>query len=981
MAKFIHYDKADVTRSTFVVAENEVRPIFYGLLKRFIILQATIIAMTLNLNLRQAVLLVLSYLFFIPSGFGQYKLADTIPTDLAVRTGVLPNGLHYYIRENHVFRNVQLRLVVNAGSVLEDDDQLGLAHFMEHMNFNGLKHFPKNELVAYLQSIGGSIGADLNANTGYDATNYILWMTTGDEKKIEKGFTILSDWSHNALLDTTEINKERGVVLEESRLHKAAVDRMRLAFVPVMLNGSKYSERLPIGKDSIIQHFRPESLRRFYDTWYRPDLEAVIVVGDINPDDIEKKIIKHFSNFVNPANEIPRPAIIPIPLRAEPVGQVVTDKEFPNTLFELYNYIERRPNYVTWGDYRQKIVEQLFNLMLDERLAGITQQANAPFFSGHASFEDFFSNYRTFSSVISTGDKPLQPAIDSLMLVISSIRQYGFLDAELERAKSALLRKANSAYQESGKTPTAEFAGEYVNNYLSGAPIVSQADQYQFVQQVLPTITRDDMAALEKKLDVGPGSFALVLSSDKPAGVSSGEQLIADIAAARQLSVTAYQEKEVGHSLMDHLPEAGSITHQDEDKDLGTINLTLGNGITVTLKPTNFKNDDIRMDAWRWGGVHHYPLADKFNAMNAAQVVRAMGIEGFTKTELDKFLAGKTVHVQPYLNPYEDGVEGNCGAADLETFLQLVHLYLSKPGIDKAAFNSFIERQESAVQNLKVNPMAWYADTLEKIEYRNNPWANGIPSPADYAGIDLQRSMEIYKETFSNCFGMHFTFVGSFDPETMLPLLEKYLASLPAAQMENKYKDEGMRPVKGVVQTSVKKGVASQGQVTIVFTGEGPYTREDILKLNLLVGLLNVRIFQQLREEMGGTYNASMTAVFNKRPYQHYAVTARIPCAPENADRMSAALFDLINSARDNGVDKDLMNKFKQNMMNHHAGQMKTNEFWLQSLSSSWVDQEDPVWVNDFYKMVENISVRELKETANKYLDTSNYIRVQLLPE
>ncbi|HEV3325286.1 MAG TPA: insulinase family protein [Puia sp.] len=937
--------------------------------------------MTSHLNLPQAVLLVLFYLFFIPSGFGQYKLADTIPIDPAVRTGVLPNGLHYYIRENHDFRNVQLRLVVNAGSVLEDDDQLGLAHFMEHMNFNGLKHFPKNELVTYLQSIGGSIGADLNANTGYDATNYILWMTTGDEKKIEKGFTILSDWSHNALLDTTEINKERGVVLEESRLHKTAIDRMRLAYLPVMLNGSKYSERVPIGKDSIIQHFRPEVLHRFYDTWYRPDLEAVIVVGDIAADDIEKKIIKHFSNFVNPANETPRPAVILIPLRTKPAGLVVTDKEFQTTLFELYNYIERRPNYVTWGDYRQKIVEQLFNVMLDERLAGMTQQANAPFFSGHASFEDFFSDYRTFSSVLSTGGKPLQPAIDSLMLALGSIRQYGFLDAELERAKSALLRKANSAFQESMKTPTAELVGEYVNNYLAGAPIISHGDQYQFVQQVLPTITRDDMTALEKKLDIGPGSFALVLSSDKPAGASTGDQLMADIAGAAQLQVTAHQEKEIGHSLMDHEPQAGSITRRDRDKQLGTINLTLSNGITVTLKPTDFKNDDIRMDAWRWGGFHQYPLTDKYNAMNAAQVVRAMGIEGFTKTELDKFLAGKAVHVQPYLNPYEDGVEGNCGAADLETFLQLVNLYLTKPGIDRAAFQSFIDRQESLVQNLKVNPMAYYTDTLEKIEYRNNPWANAIPVPADYAGIDLQRSMEIYKGTFSNCYGMHFTFVGSFDAETMAPLLEKYLGSLPAAKKENKYTDEGMRPVTGIVQTSVKKGVASQGQVNIIFTGEGPYGREDILKLNLLVGMLNVQIFQQLREEMGGTYNASMTPVFNKRPYEHYSVTARIPCAPENADRMSAALFDIINTVRDKGVDKDLMNKFKQNMMNHHSGQMKTNEYWLQSLSSSWIDVEDPSWMNDFYKMVDTISARELKETANKYLNTSNYIKVQLLPE
>ncbi len=935
-----------------------------------------------NLPIRQLLLLTLSCLLFAPFTFSQYNLTEKIPVDPAVRTGVLPNGLHYYIRENRAIKNVQLRLVVNAGSVLEDDDQQGLAHFMEHMNFNGLKHYPKNELLTYLQSVGLSIGADLNANTGYDATNYILWMPTGNEKTIDKGFTILADWSHNALLDITEIDKERGVVLEESRLHQTAMARMQHIYMPAMLNGSKYASRTPIGKDSIIEHFKPESLRRFYNTWYRPDLEAVIVVGDIDANDAEKKIIDLFSKFTNPTTEVPRPALIPIPQRTRLQGQVVTDKEFQNTLFDLDSYIEPQPTISTWADYRQTIIEQLFNAMLDERLSGITQQANSPFLSGRASFQEFYKGYRMFSSSLVLGDKPLQPAIDSLTTALGSIRQYGFLDAELDRAKSTLLRKATAAYDESGKTPTAQFATEYVNNYLSGAPMMAQSDRYQFIQQVLPAITLSDMTALEKKLDIGPGSFALLLSSDKPGGaLPSADQLTADVTQARQLPITAYHEKEIGHSLMDKLPEDGTVMKKEEDKELGTVDLTLSNGVIVTLKPTTFKNDDIRMDAWRWGGFHLYPIADKPNAMNAARIVEAMGIEGFPKTQLDKFLAGKTVTVHPYINAYEEGIEGNCSGGDLETFLQLVQLYLTRPGTDESAFTSYIDREKGLVGNLKANPLAYYADTLQKIEYANNPWISGIPEISDYEHISLKRSTEIYKEIFNNSYGLHFTFVGSFDVEAIIPLLQKYLASLPGTERGSKYKDEGMRPVKGVLQAAVKKGAASQGQVNIVFTGEGPYTREDELKLDLLVAILNVQIFQQLREEMGGTYNGSMSATFSKRPYQHYSVTARIPCAPENADRMSNALFDIINTARDKGVDKGLMDKLKQNMMNHHAGQMKSNDYWLQSLSQSWIDQEDPIWMTDFYKTVTGISAKELRETANKYLNTGNYISVVLRPE
>jgi zinc protease len=915
-------------------------------------------------------------------GFSQFALPEKIPADPAVRIGRLPNGLTYYIRENRVFRNVQLRLVVNAGSILEEEDQQGLAHFVEHMNFNGLKHFPRNELVNYLQSLGLKIGADLNAFTGYDATNYQLWMTTGDDKKLDKGFTILEDWSHNALLDTVEINKERNVVLEESRLHKTANERMEHQYLPVLLNGSPYARRIPIGKDSIIANFRPESLRRYYETWYRPDLEAIVVVGDIDAAFVEKEIIKHFSSYSNPVNERPRPANIPITQRNKNEGFVAADKEFQSTVLDLYTSMEKRPAIVTWADYRETIVEQLFNHLIEERLSGMVQQANPPFLSGKASFGKFYGGYQAFNSYIVIGDKPLQPALDSLIVTLGAVRKYGFLETELSRAKSVLLHKEESAFADVDKTGAGPYADVYAGNYLTGAPIIAAADRYHFIAQVLPTITAEEINALGKKLDLSQSCMTLLRTSEeRKAALPSGEQLVDQVTRAQQLPVYAYREKAVGHSLMDHLPDGGKIVRETHDKNLGTTDLELSNGVTVTLKPTSFKNDDIQMDSWRWGGFHNYGINEKPNAMNAARIVQAMGIEGFTNTDLDKFLAGKTVHVQPYINPYEEGVEGNCSPGDLETFFQLIYLYNTRPAKDVALFESYLDKQKGMFQNVKTNPMNYYTDTLIKIEYRNSPWANSIPVPSEFEHISLDKVMEIYRTIFGNAYGQHYTFVGSFDVETMKPLLERYLGGLPSSRKDNLFTDEGMRPAKGIVEASITKGTARKGQVNIIFDGEGPYARQDILKLDLLVEVLNIRIYQQLREEMGGTYNPSLSATFSKRPYEHYSVTAKIPCAPENADRLTKALFDILNDARENGVDKNYVSKIKEMMMNHHSGQMKVNDYWLASLSHSWIDQEDPVWMTDYYKMVNDISARELKETAKKYLDTNNYIKVVLKPE
>lgn len=922
-------------------------------------------------------------LFFNCSSIAQFKLTDPLPVDPNVKVGKLSNGLTYYIRKNSKpEKKVQLRLVVNAGSVLEDKDQRGLAHMMEHMNFNGLKHFQKNELVNYLQSIGVEFGADLNAYTGFDETVFILPIPTDNQSKIDSGFTILSDWAGNASLDTAEINKERGVVLEESRLNKNANSRMRKIYFPKLFNGSLYAERLPIGLDSIIQNFKPESLSRFYKTWYRPDLMAVIVVGDIDPQLAEKEIREHFGSFKNPVNQKLRPSIIPIIERKRDEALVVTDKEYTYTLLQIMNYVEKIKAINTWADLKESIKEELFNIIINQRLTELTQTANPPFVYGNASFQELIRGYRTFSSIAVVGDKSVKDAVDALINTTESVKKFGFLQTEMDRAKSALLNQLENSYNNLDKTESASFVNGYIQNFLSHYPITGLANQYNFVKQILPDITLAEVNSLASKMDTKQGKFSLLMSTDKYASkLPSNSELLNLVVAAGKETVKPYEEKVIAKSLLDKKPVAGKITEEKTNSVLGTIDFTLSNGTTVTVKPTEFKNDDILMDAWRLGGAHNYPLSDKENAANAAIIAQSMGVKDLSATDLQKFLAGKTVEVSPYINAYEDGIEGRCSIKDFETFLQLVNVYFTQPRKDETLFQSFITSQKAFAKNRKDNPFAYFSDTLSKIVYNNNPWVSGIPNPSDYDKISLDKTVEIYKDIFGNAYGLHFTLVGNIDVNKLKPLLELYIASIPARPKENKFTDEGLRPVKGILETTINKGAARQSVVQVVFKGGASYSREEELKIQMLSEVLNIKIVEQLREEMSGIYGGGSSAYIAPRPYNNYTFVIQFPCGPENVEKLSKALFQILDTLQHNGCEKKDLDKVKETLKKKNEDAIKENEYWLGGLSSAWINNTDANWIIDYTRKVDDITIEDIKASALKYLDFKNYIKAVLNPE
>jgi len=926
--------------------------------------------------------LLLAALFYAPVN-SQYRLTDALPTDPAVKVGKLANGLTYYIRKNSKpEKKVELRLAVNAGAVLENDNQRGLAHFMEHMNFNGSTHFPKNELVDFLQKSGIKFGADLNAYTGFDETVYILPIPLEDPTLFDKGLTVLEDWAFNNLFDKNEIEKERGVVLEESRLSKGAGERMRRQYFPRLFNGSKYAERLPIGKDEILKTFKPELLKSFYKTWYRPNEMAVIIVGDINPATAEKLIATHFSKFTNPPAGPLRPAIIPIKPRTKPDAMVVTDEEATNTFIQIYNFVKPAQKIKTWADYRKNIVQSLVSALIEQRLQELTQKENPPFLFANTGYGEFIRGYSSFNSFAVLGKGTVEDAVTALIEETNRARQFGFLNTELERAKLNLLNQTSNAYDERDKSESANLVEQYLSHFLNSEPIPGIINRYQFIKQVVPGISLQEINDLAKSMPSTSNAFSLVQApAALKAQLPDSARLTQVLIKANNIPLKPYEEKAVAAALLDKEPAAGKITTENSNDKLGTTDLVLSNGVTISIKPTTIKNDEILMDAWRWGGFHKYPLADKGNAENAAFIVQQMGVKEFSPTDLQKFMSGKTFSAMPYINADEEGIQGNSSVKDFETFLQLVYLYFTAPRKDEALFHSFISKTKGSLEFLSKNPRAAYQDTLNKIIYNNNPWMRAIPKPEDYDKIDLGRSMAIYNEIYGNAHGMHFTFTGNLDLVKAKPLFEKYLGSLPATPKENSYTDPGARMLKGYTDIVIKRGKATQAVINLKFEGETEYNRDNRLQLAALLEAINIEITDKLREEMSGIYGGGFNGGLSKRPYEHYSIQASIPCGPENVEKLTAALLGLIKNAQEKGIAQKDLDKVKENWKKQYHVNLQSNDYWLETLSSAFINADNPENILDYEQKIDAITVEDLQKIARKYLTSDNMVKSVLYPE
>ncbi len=909
-------------------------------------------------------------------------LNDPIPVDENVKIGTLENGLTYYIRGNQRPENrLELRLVVNAGSILEDEDQLGLAHFLEHMAFNGTKNFEKNEIVSYLQSIGVRFGADLNAYTSFDETVYMLPIPTDNDTIIDQGFQILEDWAHNLTFDLEEIEKERGVVIEEWRIGKGADRRMLDEYLPILLKDSRYAERLPIGKKEILDNFQRDVLKRFYDEWYRPDLMAVIAVGDLPINVIEDKIKEHFEQLEIVDNPRTREEF-GVPDHAETLINISTDKEASYTISRLF--IKTDPTTdETLGDYRDWLISNMYTGMLNQRLSELTQQAEPPFLYGSVSNGSFFAQSKTaFQAFSVTEEDGIERGLSALLAEIERVRRFGFTSTELERYKKDMLQSYEVAYNERDKTESENYVNEYVGNFLEDEPIPGIAFEYAFVQEYLDEITVEEVNALTDEL-IKEENRVLVVTGPEKEGLTypSEDELRSILAASGNIDLEAYDDGDVGTELMSSLPEPGSIEETDYHEPVDITELKLSNGVTVYLKPTDFKNDQVLMTSFSPGG---HSLSDDENYMsasNAASIINISGVSGFTNVQLQKMLAGKSVSVSPFIRQLSEGVQGNSTPQDLETLLQLTNLYFTNPTLDRDAFQSFITRNKGFLKNLNSNPQFYFQDQVQRIMSQNHLRGGGFPSEEQLDSIDPEWALSFYKERFANASDFTFWFVGNFNIEEIKPLLVTYLGSLPTVDRTDEWKDMGVRPPSGNVSEVINKGTDPKSTVIMNWTDEFERTREENFYFGALSDLVDIKLIEILREEKSGVYGVGSSGSTSGLPYESYTFRIQFPCGPENVDDLVQSAEEIIQSIKDNPISEENLTKIKEQRKRTFEVKIKENNFWLSTLRSYHINGWDFNEIPDSPARFDEIESDKIREIAQKYLDTEEYIKIVLMPE
>ena len=917
------------------------------------------------------------------TALAEIRLSDPIPVGPQVKVGKLANGLTYYIQKNgKPEKKLELRLVVKAGSILEDDDQQGLAHFTEHMAFNGSTHFKKHELISYLQSIGVRFGADLNAYTSFDETVYILPIPTDKRENVDKGFLMLEDWAHGLTMNGADIDKERDIVLEEARLGKGAGDRMNKVLTPKIFNGSRYAQRLPIGREAILKNFKHDALRRFYRDWYRPDLMAVVVVGDIEPADAEAMVRSHFAGLQNPPHPRPR-TYARIPARAATEALVITDKEAAGNAVLIRYPVREAKERATFAGYRDKLVESLFASMLGQRMQELAQQASPPFSGGGSATSRLTARYESFNAGAALGKGGAAPAIAALVQENERARQFGFSAAELERSKKNLMRNFENGYIERDKTDSASYVGEYVRNFLEREEIPGIENEYNYAREVIPGIALAEVNRFARNTIPADTAKLVVYMGASKAGTAtpSRAQLLAWAGAAAKVKVTPRDEKKVAASLMEQAPIAGSIVAESDNKALGLTMLTLSNGVKVMLKPTDFSNDQVYLSASRFGGLTQFGEQDILNASYANAVVSTMGLKDMSPLDMQKVLAGKAASVGINLDRYTEGISGNAGKTDVETMLQMIYLKLTGVRRDEDLYQSFVGKQVEGARNVMAQPQAVFSDTLVSTMYNNSPWVARAPRPEEFSKLSLDRSIALYKQRFASAKGLTFILVGSFELATIKPLIATYLASLPTPDLPIAAKDVGLRPVTGVIKKAVYSGSEAQSLVSIVFSGPAVYSREEMLRFYALIDVMNIRITDILREKLTLIYGGDMSGEFERIPYGNFTLGVSLPTAPANVDKVIAATFAEIARMKEHGPSAADLEKVKQNWLQVHRKSIRENSLWIAALQTSVLYGTDPAFILTYEKRVEALTVQDLKDAAGRYFDMNNYVQVVLYPE
>ena len=916
--------------------------------------------------------------------WAQQPQMPPIPTDPNVRIGKLDNGLTYYIRHNELPKErADFYIAQKVGSILEEDNQRGLAHFLEHMCFNGTTNFPGKGIINWLETIGVKFGQNLNAYTSIDETVYnINNVPVIRDGIVDSCLLILHDWANDLTLAEAEIDNERGVIHEEWRTGQGAMMRMYEQALPIAFEGSRYGHRLPIGTIEVIDNFPYKALRDYYETWYRPDQQGIVVVGDINVDKVEAKIKELFSPIQMPANAPERKYEV-VPDNKEPIITIAKDKEQPSTMIYIWHKHPATPNEAKGniGYMVQGYMYYMISSMMHARLEELRQGANPPFIQAAAGNNDFLLAKTTeaFAGMAVSKDDGIPTAISALIREIERARKFGFTASEYSRAKADYLRSLESAYNEREKMKNNQYVQEYVRHFIDNEPIPGIETEYALMNQLAPNIPVEAINSILPQLIKDENIVINIFGPDKEGMVYPTEAEILDILKnTKAEEITAYVDKVSDEPLMKETPKAGKIV-KTEEGPFGSTALTLSNGVRVVIKNTDFKADEIRMTAFSPGGTSLFDTKEAIQLRMLNSVAGLGGLGNFSNVDLEKVLAGKKVGISTSVSGLTERVNGSCSPKDFETLMQLVYLSFTAPRMDNDAFESFKQRTKASLANQEANPNTALSDTLNHEMYGNHPMAMRFKAEM-VDQIDYNRIMEMYMDRFKEAGDFTFLFVGNINLDEIKPLIETYLGGLPTINRKENFKDIKLDIRKGSHKNVFEKQMETPKATVIkIISGNCKFNPKNSMLMSMLSQTMNMVYLETIREKEGASYGVSAGGQMNCYPKEEAMFQIYFDTDPAKREKMDQIVMSEMQKVAKEGPKPEHLAKVKEFMLKQYTEQTKENGYWLNRLLDYYFNKVD---MNTGYeKLVNEITVKDVQKFTKALLKQGNIIEVTMTAE
>ena len=904
------------------------------------------------------------------------------PGDPNVRIGKLDNGLPYYLRKNNLPANrADFYIAQKVGSIQEEENQRGLAHFLEHMCFNGTTHFPGDALKQYLERIGVKFGENLNAYTSVDETVYnISNVPVNTPGAVDSCLLILHDWSNDLTLDPKEIDKERGVINEEWRTRMSAMQRFQEKLLPAMFAGTKYATCFPIGTMDVVMNFKPQTLRDYYEKWYRPDLQGIVVVGDIDVDAVEAQIKKLFADVPAQPNAAKR-EYYPVNDNKEPIVLIARDKEQPHIQAIVFNKHKATPNSEKdkIGYLVENYATNLINNMLNARLNELLQEANPPYIYAGSYDGDFFvaKTKQAFTGIVVCKEDAVESGIATLLREMERARRFGFTESEYQRARAEYLRNLESAYNERDKRKNDEYINEYVRHFLDNEPIPGIENEYGIISQIAPSIPVEPLNMMMQTLVTDTNQVVAIFGPEKENLKMPTEDAIKKILHdVKAEELAPYVDKVSDEPLMKETPKGGKIISEQKDDVFGTTMLTLSNGVKVIIKKTDFKADEIIMKGVSLGGSSLFPDSEIIN-INGLDAVSVGGLGNFSTVDLEKILAGKRASVGYGIGDKTESVNGYCSPKDFETMMQLTYLTFTAPRRDDDAFASYKNRNKAAWLNQEMNPMTAFGDSVTYALRMGHPRTLRIKSDM-VDKMDYNKILAMYQDRFKDASDFTFIFVGNVDIEEMKPLIAEYLGALPSINRKESFKDNKIEYRKGVYKNEfIREQETAKASNFVCFTGTCKYDLKNTILMDMTCQVMDLVYTEKVREDEGGTYSVYVGGNLSKYPKEIAGLQVIFDTAPSKREKLMKIIFAEIEHIAKEGPSETNLNKVKEFMLKKHTEDLKENSYWMGSIDEYLFTGMNPV--KDYEQMVNSITAKDIQKFADDLFKQKNEVEVSMI--